>query len=726
MRKEPKVDKELEQYRGLLKRSETFEGGFGWTTIAGILFCGLIITPGGIYLGLMTGGGLGAASTWVTVILFGEVARRAMKTMSKGNLVVLLHAAGVMMAGGAGGLGGGPFAEMIYRAFFVTSDAVRDSGMSEAFPRWWVPSPDSPAITERLLFHRDWLLPIALAVFGIVTGFVNKYTVGYFLFRVTSDVERLPFPMAPISAQGVLAMTEMNEKRAGDEKRTTLLKRARQAVARSVAKEEENGNGDTPAKRFSRWRLFSLGSVLGIGFGVLQVGIPLVSGLFLDKPIMLLPIPFLDTTTLTEAIMPATPTGITIDLGFLLLGMVLPFWSIIGTAIAVGATMLLNPVMHHFGVLTQWQPGMDTVNTTFVNSMDFWMSFGLGTTLAIAVISIYSTARGLINAARRSREAKRELAQDRPDTGGDDRYERETASIWHTPHLGRGDYPMWIALVLYLVTATAMLLICNHLIPGLLAFLLVFVFLYNPFISYISARLLAISGQTVDVPFIRESVIFASGARGVDIWVAPIPIQNYGSMAQSYRVNELIGVNFRSLILTDLVATPAMLVFSFLFWAFIWRADPIPSPIFPAAQVEWELQSKNQALVYSSTFVAAGTDPSEHSIGDTQFIKAIHPKVIAAGAVLTTAGFTLLSVFGMPTLLVYGVVRGLGQFPHFLILQIVGAFIGRYYFQKKFGSSEFLRMVPTLLAGYFTGIGLLSMAMVAITLISKAVVTAPF
>ena len=34
----PKVDKELDQYRNLLETPKTFEDGFGWTTIAGILF----------------------------------------------------------------------------------------------------------------------------------------------------------------------------------------------------------------------------------------------------------------------------------------------------------------------------------------------------------------------------------------------------------------------------------------------------------------------------------------------------------------------------------------------------------------------------------------------------------------------------------------------------------------------------------------------------------------
>ena len=50
-----KNDIELERYRTLLEPQTEFKSGFGWTTVAGILFCGLIMLPGSIYLGLMTG-----------------------------------------------------------------------------------------------------------------------------------------------------------------------------------------------------------------------------------------------------------------------------------------------------------------------------------------------------------------------------------------------------------------------------------------------------------------------------------------------------------------------------------------------------------------------------------------------------------------------------------------------------------------------------------------------
>ena len=145
-------NKEFEIYRGILEPATEFKDGFGWTTVVGIFFCGLIMMPGGIYLGLMTGGSLSTASSWVTVILFMEIARRAIKPMSQQNLVILLHAATIMMMANAM-MPGGPLGWLVYRAYLVGSEAVRDAGMASAFPKWFCPPTDSPAITGRTFFH---------------------------------------------------------------------------------------------------------------------------------------------------------------------------------------------------------------------------------------------------------------------------------------------------------------------------------------------------------------------------------------------------------------------------------------------------------------------------------------------------------------------------------------------------------------------------------------------
>jgi hypothetical protein len=107
-------------------------------------------------------------------------------------------------------------------------------------------------------------------------------------------------------------------------------------------------------------------------------------------------------------------------------------------------------------------------------------------------------------------------------------------------------------------------------------------------------------------------------------------------------------------------------------------------------------------------------------------MQAIHPSAIFGGLGLSLVLFAVLSGFGLPVMLVYGMVRGFGDLPHSMILEIVGAMLGRFYFQKKFGETNFLRIAPTIMAGYFTGVGLVAMATIALKLIQQAVSSLPF
>lgn len=692
-------DKEVTLYRTLLDRPDKFEDGFGWSTVVGIIFCGMIMLPGSIYLGLMTGGNLGPAASWVTVILFMEIARRAMKPLKRHHLVVLLHAAGVIMAANVI-FPGGPMGHLVYRSYLVGSDAVRDAGMIDAFPSWFMPPPESTAITERTLLHRDWAIPILIAAFLLFIGMVKRYTLGYFFFRLTSDVENLPFPLAPIAAQGATALAEADDKE--------------QRKDRS-SREKDSQTEEATIKKGMRWRIFSLGGIFGLVYGFVQIGIPGITSLFLAEPFFLIPQPFVDTTLLTEGILPATATGVTLDLGIVFLGFVLPYWVVIGTIIAIVLTMVINPILYHSGAMPQWQPGMDTVNTTFAANVDFWLSFGIGAGLGIAAVCLFSTIRDL-------RSKIRELSDRRHDSPA-------SRSVWDPPHPGRGDYSLWLALFAYSLSALSVIALCYLLLPrtpGILIFLFIFAFLYNPFISYVNARLLGVSGQMVDIPFVKEGAFILSGAKGIDIWLAPVPVENYGFMAQAFRVNELTGVNLRSLLKTELVALPILLILSIFFWNFIWKSEAIPSPMFPAAQVNWELAAKNQVLLFSATFTPGDIEGAHRSVADSEFMRAIHPKVIISGFAGIICLYTLFAFLGLPVMLIYGMVRGIGQLPHFMVLELLGAILGRFYFQKKYGQVKFLTLAPALMAGYFTGVGLMSMLTMALMLIKSAISAAPF
>jgi len=662
------MDRELEEYRNLLETPTRFGSGFTWTSVVGALFCGLLMFPGAIYLGLMSGVGMNVAATWVTVIVFSEVARRALRAMTKEEMVILLMVASAMI-GGSAFLPGGPFGQLIWRQFLVTSDAVKDAGLYGRFPAWFAPAPDSPALVNRTFFDSVWAVPIALLVFMTVIGFVQQFTLGYALFRLCSDVERLPFPMAPVGAQGVTALCE-GEK------------------------------GD----RTWRWTVFSLGAMVGVAFGIVQVGVPAVSSAFLEKPIVILPIPWFDLTRVTEGILPATPTGIILDLGLVLTGFVIPFWAVVGSALSVVLTFVLNPVLHRAGVLASWKPGMDTINTQVCNSMDFYFSAGIGMALGVAAVSVFQTVQQL-------RASLSELRMQRRAGGAG-------GSLWATPP-GRGDWSLKMCILGYAVSAGAVVAACKALVPGFpLFFLVLFAFAYTPLTSYLNARISGIAGLHVDIPFVREAFILLSGARGVAPWIAPMPIENYGGMAQSLRTLELTGTKLTSQVKAWLLTTPLIFVLSLAFWSFLWADAPIPSDLYPYAQKMWDLTAKNTMILWTATTGEPGTV--------TLFERSFHPEFLGAGFGFSVLLFATLSAFGLPTMLVYGLARGLGAMPHGLLLELTGALLARYHLHRRFGRKPFLLAAPILLAGYLVGTGLIGMAGVAIRLITSAISMAPF
>ena len=215
---------------------------------------------------------VGPAAQWVTVILFIEAARRANKHLRRAEIFTLFYLAGAIMitasmAQGSfqGGLGA------LWSQFFVQSDAARAAGVAENVPSWVVPGARE-VLERRSLFQTEWLAPIGLIVFTMIIGRVDNMVLGYGLFRLTSDVEKLPFPMAPVGAQGILALSEEQDDGLA----------ARRGLTQQRA-------GEAPAWR---WRVFSIGSVVGLVFGTLYIGVPTLTGALLDRPITILPLPF--------------------------------------------------------------------------------------------------------------------------------------------------------------------------------------------------------------------------------------------------------------------------------------------------------------------------------------------------------------------------------------------------------------------------------------------------
>lgn len=644
-------DKELKEYRDLLKPPDHFEEGFDLKTVIGAIFIGFLMMPGSMYLQLVIGTGIGPAARWVTIILFAEVAKRAYTDLKQQEIFLLYYMAGAALAS--------PFQGLLWSQYLVQSDAARMLGLTEFIPTWIAPQPDSISLIERTFLHRDWLIPILLLMGAQLIQRIDQFGLGYSLYRITSDVEKLPFPMAPVGALGTMALAESNEDK----------------------------------KKSWKWRIFSIGGVIGLAFGSIYVLLPTVSGLIFTEPIRLIPIPWVELTRHTEGVLPAVATGIQLDLGLIFIGMVLPFWAVIGGLIGLVITMVANPILYQQGILQRWHQGMGTVETVFANNFDFYMSFGIGLGLSIGLVGLWQVLKSF----KKNGDPNRGTLKD----------------LFHPPP-GRGDFNFWISIGIYVFSTLAYVGLCVLLVPKFpWIFFLGYGFIYTPVVSYITARMEGIAGQFVSLPLVREASFIAGarffGYQGIEIWYAPIPIHNYGEATVNFRQIELTGTSLRGIIKAEIVVFPVVMISSLLFSQFIWRLAPIPSASYPYAQELWHLQALNTLLMQTSTLE-----------GNSLFYQALNGTYILSGVSFGVVIYAILSFLGLPILLVYGVVRGLGQStPHGLILEVIGAFLGRYFFLKRYGKM-WRQYAPVLLAGFSCGMGLTGMFAMGFALILKS------
>ncbi len=660
-----KEDLELRQFRQLMTPPDRWTDGFGLKAMIGGVFVGMIMTPASMYMQLVIGADVGSAAQWVTIILFIEVARRAFTTLSRPEVFVLYYMAGATLVSGSG---------LIWNQYIVQSDVFRQFGLVELIPSWVAPtSPD--ILGQRSFFHPAWYTPIGLMALAMFLQRVDHFGLGYVMYRITSDVEKLPFPLAPVQAQGVTALTDASQ-----------------------------------GQETWRWRVFSFGAMLGMGFAVVYLALPAITGAFLPEPISIFPLPFKDLTSNTEDFLPAMPMMLSFNLGFLLVGMVLPYSAMLGAFIGLILTVIANPILYKTGILHGWKPGVGAIATLNANYLDFYLSFGLGLMLAIAVIGIVHVLSSLV---RKNRELD-EMGAPRVD--------------WRAlfnPPAGRGDFSLRFALGIYVFSTVTSILVAYLLLrnahahglgsavtPTLILVLIFYGFIYTPLVSYVSARMEGIVGLSVQIPFVREATFILTGYQGAAIWFAPFPAFNYGAQTMYFRTTELTGTKITSMIKAELFIFPIVLITTILFSQFIWRIAPVPSAAFPFAEKYWDLAAYRQAVIYSSTLPGGAHGP---------FHDAIQPTIIFVGLALAVLLYSSLSFFGLPVLLVYGMIRGLDQAtPDVIVPQFLGALLGRYYFAKKFGDNwPNYRVV--FFAGYGCGVGLIMMLALGLVFMSKSV-----
>lgn len=647
-------------------REVKFEEGFTMKSVIGALFTAFVMLPGAMYLGLVAGGSMGPAAQWVTIVLFAEVARRSFIPLKRQEIYILFYIAGglsnVLLADR--GISGGPFGLLIWNQYLVQSPQIGE--LARHIPRWVTPAATSPALAMRTFVHHDWLMPIGLLIIGEVLNKLMWIPGGYTLFRITSDIERLPFPMAPVAAAGATALAEAGSK-------------------------DESW----------RWKVFSTGAMIGLIYGFFYLFIPIFTGMFLSKPVQLIPIVFADMMQNTERILPAAPIGFSTDLTTIIVGFVLPFPVVLGQCIGSMACQWgINPILFHRGLLPKWTYGMGIIHTQMATGLDFWLSVTVGVGVAVAIIGIITVLKT--------------AAQVRRNPAG-----RQRGSMTLPP--GRGDFPLWIAIGAWFTAMVCYITLSGYLLDwhrGMMFWIIFFGLIWTPLNSYVSARLIGLTGQTVPLPYLREATIIKSGYTDMKVWFAPLPLHDYGYVAQKFREVELTGTKFTSVLKAEILMLPLLLIASFVFWSFFWHTSPIPSSQFPFAQKFWP-----QSVMWQSVWWTAN-QPGTHNV----LTDALKPGVMVGAGATIFGIYGLCALFHLPLLFFYGLATGCTMMvPAYSSLPMLfGALLGKRFFAKRFGTNQWKAYSPVLLAGFACGMGLCAMLAIALSLIAKSVSYLPF
>lgn len=645
-RKKYGIDPELED--------APYESGLTTRTLVGALFVAVVMMPASIYLGLVAGTGLGAAAEWVSIILFAELARRSFMPLRRQEIYILFILA-------TGLVGGGPFQGLIWNVYLQHSQEALSLGVAQRLTTeniWWaVPPAGSEAVALRTFWHRDWVPIISLMVFTSLISRFQTLSSYYFLFRMTSDVERLPFPLAPIAAQGVTALAE--------------------AETQSW-----------------RWRWFSIGSMIGLVWGTIYLGVPTVTAGIFGEALEIVPIPFIDFTREIGSVMPGALLGLNTDMGGFLWGFVVPFPIIAGQFIgAIVTSLALPPVFVETGIFAGWRPGLGVVKASVLNNLDLWTSVHIGVGVPVMILGVYQSTKVLM----RNRDKRGEGT--------------------FAPPPGRGDLPLWLAVLVWAVTSAILVSVAHWLVPDFpLWIFIVFAFVYTPFISYVGARMIGHAGMHVAFPPVAQAAYILSGYKGIGIWWVGSQIHDFSAGVSRFREIELTKTKFTSYFAVEFIMWPIVFVLSFAFWQVIWKLNPIPSAAYPFAMRMWPLNAYNTALWQTATIQ-----------GNSTMLNAIKFDVIGWAASIGGVLYYLVHVLRASPMWWYGIVGGIGAWPHGVILPMAGALLSRYYLAKKFGGPEqWFKYAIVLNAGFACGMGLIGMAGVAVALINGAITQSPF
>ncbi len=518
------------------REKEAFIPGLTIVSVSAVLFGLVVIVPAIIYLGWAVGS-LGGTErfipVFVTILLFTEAGRLVKRYITSQEAYIIYF---MLQAIALWFVGGGMFGDFLIRYYYRSAPYTILYGIAEKLPTWYVPELGSYGPLHRTFLSPDWVIPISISLAVNVCVLMIDYGVSFITNMLYIEIEKLPFPVAPIDYQAISTLTER-----------------------------------TPEKIM----YFSFAAVISFIYEFAIYGIPNITSIFLGRAITVIPYPWVDLTTGIERILPGAVFAVGTDIAQYMVGWLIPFnaavWMFIGSvAVWVFGNSIALRIDHPYFSMWQreWTYGASIQWWWQRAIYDLWASPQVGLTLGIALGILAVGAKNIARAILSLRHLSAEQLK--------------------TSYL-----PFSWIVALIAAGSIGGLLVSVSLAPELW-FVWVVTWTIVPFIQGIlTARATAETGLSVTIPYIREA-FFVSFTRPGDVvpWVVPTHVtSSAGIITHRVYVAKLLKVRPLDYYKAYLIFFIVAILLSLLYVSIFWAMTPIPSAFYPYASYSWPISA---------------------------------------------------------------------------------------------------------------------------------------
>ncbi len=511
--------------------------GVTLASVLAIAYATFTMTPVIIFMSLSTGlvDPYRFIPVFVTLLLFTEIGRHTGRWISPQEAYVIYYMAEIVAF------------EAIYYQGLLMNLYYRDApytklfGLAEKIPTWAAPPLDSWAVKVRTFIAPEWALPLAVALTATMASILIDLGLSIIFSQLFIEVEKLPFPVAPIDSEAILTLTE---------------------------------------RRPEKIVIFSIAAIVSFFYEFMVYGIPSVSEALIGARVQFIPYPWIDLTPVVEMVLPGAMLGIATDISTFTVGWLIPFdatvWIFIGSlAFFVVGNFIALKIPHPYFERWQreWTTGQNIAWLWQRSMYDLWASPSIGLTLALGIYSAIVSARAVAITFKNLPKLR---------------------EVWRE----RGYLTFTQAYVMIAIGAVTGAVLSTYLCPSLWPLWVVTWALLPIIQGLISARSIAEIGLGVSIPYVREAFLLALTEPGDVIpWMVPAKVTSgAGIIVHRIKVATMVGARPADYYKAYAITLPLVLVVSFMYWQAFWSIAPIPSTFYPWSSIQWPVSSLNFAL----------------------------------------------------------------------------------------------------------------------------------